>query len=127
VDRHSGFQDALAKSKAINMEERCGARHRTDEALERSQRHPPFKSRAERSKRPIGFLFSWDQLASAKPNWPCASPNFFDDERAMVRIDMSEIWRSTPCRGGAPRYVGYEEGGQLTEQVRRHPYGSRCS
>ncbi|MCT1867402.1 ATP-dependent chaperone ClpB [Dermabacter sp. p3-SID358] len=49
----------------------------------------------------------------------------FDDERAMVRIDMSEYGeKHTVSRlvGAPPGYVGYEEGGQLTEQVRRRPY-----
>ena len=49
----------------------------------------------------------------------------FDDERAMIRIDMSEYQEShTVARliGAPPGYVGYEEGGQLTEAVRRRPY-----
>ena len=49
----------------------------------------------------------------------------FDDEEAMVRIDMSEYGeRHTVARliGAPPGYVGYEEGGQLTEAVRRRPY-----
>ena len=49
----------------------------------------------------------------------------FDDERAMVRLDMSEYQeRHTVARlvGAPPGYVGYEEGGQLTEAVRRRPY-----
>ncbi len=49
----------------------------------------------------------------------------FDDERAMVRIDMSEYMEKFSVQrliGAPPGYVGYEEGGQLTEAVRRHPY-----
>src|SRR5262249_46365362 len=49
----------------------------------------------------------------------------FDDERALVRLDMSEYQeRHTVARlvGAPPGYVGYEEGGQLTEAVRRRPY-----
>jgi ATP-dependent Clp protease ATP-binding subunit ClpB len=49
----------------------------------------------------------------------------FDDERAMVRIDMSEYMEKHSVSrliGAPPGYVGYEEGGQLTEAVRRHPY-----
>src|SRR5437667_12894252 len=49
----------------------------------------------------------------------------FDDERAMIRIDMSEYMeKHTVARliGAPPGYVGYEEGGQLTEAVRRRPY-----
>src|SRR5690606_660411 len=49
----------------------------------------------------------------------------FDDEHAMVRIDMSEYQeKHTVSRlvGAPPGYVGYDQGGQLTEAVRRHPY-----
>ena len=49
----------------------------------------------------------------------------FDDEKAMVRIDMSEYMEKHAVArmiGAPPGYVGYEEGGQLTEQVRRRPY-----
>src|SRR5205085_8492971 len=49
----------------------------------------------------------------------------FDDERAMVRIDMSEYGEQHSTArlvGAPPGYVGYEEGGQLTEAVRRRPY-----
>ena len=51
--------------------------------------------------------------------------NLFDDERAMVRIDMSEYMEKFSVSrlvGAPPGYVGYEEGGQLTEAVRRRPY-----
>ncbi len=51
--------------------------------------------------------------------------NLFDDERAMVRIDMSEYMEKFAVSrlvGAPPGYVGYEEGGQLTEAVRRRPY-----
>jgi len=51
--------------------------------------------------------------------------NLFDDERAMVRIDMSEYMEKfavSRLTGAPPGYVGYEEGGQLTEAVRRRPY-----
>jgi len=49
----------------------------------------------------------------------------FDDERNMIRIDMSEYMEKYSVSrliGAAPGYIGYEEGGQLTEAVRRHPY-----
>jgi ATP-dependent Clp protease ATP-binding subunit ClpB len=49
----------------------------------------------------------------------------FDDERSMIRLDMSEYMEKHSVSrmiGAPPGYVGYEEGGQLTEQVRRHPY-----
>ena len=52
-------------------------------------------------------------------------PALFDDEQNMVRIDMSEYMEKYSVSrliGAPPGYVGYEEGGQLTEAVRRHPY-----
>ena len=64
--------------------------------------------------------------ASARPSSPARSPEFlFDDEQAMVRIDMSEYMEKFAVSrlvGAPPGYVGYEEGGQLTEAVRRRPY-----
>ena len=77
--------------------------------------------------RPIGsFLFLGPDRAWARPSWPGRWPSFlFDDDRAMVRIDMGEYQeKHTVSRlvGAPPGYVGYEEGGQLTEAVRRRPY-----
>ena len=70
--------------------------------------------------------FSWAQPASGKTELARALAEFlFDDERAMMRIDMSEYQeKHTVSRlvGAPPGYVGYEEGGQLTEAVRRRPY-----
>ena len=64
--------------------------------------------------------------ASARPSWPRRWPRaLFDTEDNMVRLDMSEYQeRHTVSRlvGAPPGYVGYEEGGQLTEAVRRKPY-----
>ena len=64
--------------------------------------------------------------ASARPSWPGRVAEFlFDDEKAMVRIDMGEYMEKlsvTRLIGAPPGYVGYDEGGQLTEAVRRRPY-----
>ncbi len=69
---------------------------------------------------------SWARRAWARPNWRGRWREFlFDDEHAMIRIDMSEYQeKHTVARlvGAPPGYVGYEEGGQLTEAVRRRPY-----
>ena len=71
-------------------------------------------------------LFSSGLPASAKPKLARALAEFlFDDENAMIRIDMSEYMeKHTVARliGAPPGYVGYEEGGQLSEAVRRRPY-----
>jgi ATP-dependent Clp protease ATP-binding subunit ClpB len=76
--------------------------------------------------RPIGsFLFLGPTGVGKTETGRALAEILYDDERAMVRIDMSEYGeRHTVARliGAPPGYVGYEEGGQLTEPVRRRPY-----
>jgi ATP-dependent Clp protease ATP-binding subunit ClpB len=76
--------------------------------------------------RPIGSFVFLGPTGVGKTELARALAEFmFDDEHAMVRIDMSEYQeRHTVARliGAPPGYVGYEEGGQLTEAVRRRPY-----
>jgi ATP-dependent Clp protease ATP-binding subunit ClpB len=76
--------------------------------------------------RPIGSFIFLGPTGVGKTELARALAEFlFDDERAMVRIDMSEYQeKHTVSRlvGAPPGYVGYEEGGQLTEAVRRRPY-----
>jgi ATP-dependent Clp protease ATP-binding subunit ClpB len=76
--------------------------------------------------RPIGSFMFLGPTGVGKTELARAVAEFlFDDERAMVRIDMSEYQeRHTVARliGAPPGYVGFEEGGQLTEAVRRRPY-----
>jgi len=114
--------------KLINMEDRL--RHRVigqDEALERVA-NAIRRSRAGLSdpKRPIGSFIFLGPTGVGKTELARALAEFlFDDERAMIRIDMSEYMEKHAVArliGAPPGYVGYEEGGQLTEQVRRHPY-----
>jgi len=77
-------------------------------------------------KRPIGSFIFLGPTGVGKTELAKALAQFmFDDEEAMVRIDMSEFQeRHTVSRliGAPPGYIGYEEGGSLTEQVRRRPY-----
>ncbi|MDD4793030.1 MAG: ATP-dependent chaperone ClpB [Firmicutes bacterium] len=77
-------------------------------------------------EKPIGSFLFLGPTGVGKTELAKALAEFlFDDERAMVRIDMSEYQeRHTVARliGAPPGYVGYEEGGQLTEAVRRRPY-----
>jgi ATP-dependent Clp protease ATP-binding subunit ClpB len=86
------------------------------------------RSRARLSdpNRPIGSFVFLGPTGVGKTELARALAEFlFDDERAMVRIDMSEYMeKHTVSRliGAPPGYVGYEEGGQLTEAVRRRPY-----
>ncbi|MCH7709199.1 MAG: ATP-dependent chaperone ClpB, partial [Myxococcales bacterium] len=77
--------------------------------------------------RPIGSFIFMGPTGVGKTETARALAEFlFDDEHAMTRIDMSEYMeKHTVARliGAPPGYVGYEEGGQLTEAVRRRPYG----
>ena len=76
--------------------------------------------------RPIGSFFFLGPTGVGKTELAKALAEcLFDDERALVRIDMSEYMEKFSVQrliGAPPGYVGYEEGGQLTEAVRRHPY-----
>jgi ATP-dependent Clp protease ATP-binding subunit ClpB len=77
-------------------------------------------------KRPIGSFMFLGPTGVGKTELARALAQYlFDDERAMIRIDMSEYQeKHTVSRlvGAPPGYIGYEEGGQLTESVRRKPY-----
>jgi ATP-dependent Clp protease ATP-binding subunit ClpB len=76
--------------------------------------------------RPTGIFLFLGPTGVGKTELAKALANFlFDDEHAMTRIDMSEYsekFSVSRLVGAPPGYVGYEEGGQLTEAVRRHPY-----
>jgi ATP-dependent Clp protease ATP-binding subunit ClpB len=114
--------------KLVNMEDRL--RHRVvgqDAALERVA-NAIRRSRAGLSdpKRPIGSFIFLGPTGVGKTELARALAEFlFDDERAMVRIDMSEYMEKHAVArliGAPPGYVGYDEGGQLTEAIRRRPY-----
>ena len=114
--------------KLVHMEERLRQRVvGQDEALSRVA-NAVRRSRAGLSdaKRPIGSFIFLGPTGVGKTELARALAEFlFDDEKLMIRIDMSEYMeKHTVSRliGAPPGYVGYEEGGQLTEQVRRHPY-----
>ncbi|MGA2353778.1 MAG: ATP-dependent chaperone ClpB [Terriglobales bacterium] len=114
--------------KLINMEDRLRLRVvGQDEALERVA-NAIRRSRAGLSdpKRPIGSFIFLGPTGVGKTELARALAEFlFDDERALIRIDMSEYMEKHAVSrliGAPPGYVGYDEGGQLTEQVRRHPY-----
>ena len=114
--------------KLVHMEERLRDRVvGQDDAVERVS-NAIRRSRAGLSdpKRPIGSFIFMGPTGVGKTELARALAEFlFDDEKMMIRIDMSEYMeRHAVSRlvGAPPGYVGYEEGGQLTEQVRRHPY-----
>jgi ATP-dependent Clp protease ATP-binding subunit ClpC len=114
--------------KLLRMEEalhkRVIGQHEAVEAVSEAIR----RSRAGMGdpKRPIGSFIFLGPTGVGKTELARALAEFlFDDENAMVRIDMSEYMeRFSVSRliGAPPGYVGYEEGGQLTEAVRRRPY-----
>ena len=114
--------------KLVTMEERLRQRVvGQDAALERVA-NAIRRSRAGLSdpKRPIGSFIFLGPTGVGKTEVARTLAEFlFDDERAMLRIDMSEYMEKHSVArliGAPPGYVGYEEGGQLTEQVRRRPY-----
>jgi ATP-dependent Clp protease ATP-binding subunit ClpB len=114
--------------KLVHMEERLRQRVvGQDDALARVA-NAVRRSRAGLSDagRPIGSFIFLGPTGVGKTELARALAEFlFDDEKLMIRIDMSEYMeKHTVSRliGAPPGYVGYEEGGQLTEQVRRHPY-----
>ncbi|MGC2542333.1 MAG: AAA family ATPase, partial [Candidatus Sulfotelmatobacter sp.] len=114
--------------KLVNMEDRLRQRViGQDEALERVA-NAIRRSRAGLSdpKRPIGSFIFLGPTGVGKTELARALAEFlFDDERALLRIDMSEYMEKHSVArliGAPPGYVGYEEGGRLTEQVRRRPY-----
>jgi ATP-dependent Clp protease ATP-binding subunit ClpB len=114
--------------KLVTMEDRLRQRVvGQDAALERVA-SAIRRSRAGLSdpKRPIGSFIFLGPTGVGKTELARALAEFlFDDEHALVRIDMSEYMEKHAVSrliGAPPGYVGYEEGGQLTEQVRRRPY-----
>src|ERR1700719_4192707 len=114
--------------KLVHMEERLRQRVvGQDDALQRVS-NAVRRSRAGLSdtKRPIGSFIFLGPTGVGKTELARALAEFlFDDEKSMIRIDMSEYMEKHSVSrliGAPPGYVGYEEGGQLTEQVRRHPY-----
>jgi ATP-dependent Clp protease ATP-binding subunit ClpB len=114
--------------KLVHMEERLHERVvGQDEAVE-AVANALRRARAGLSdpNRPIGSFIFLGPTGVGKTELARALAEFmFDDERAMVRVDMSEYMEKHAVArliGAPPGYVGFEEGGQLTEAVRRRPY-----
>jgi ATP-dependent Clp protease ATP-binding subunit ClpB len=114
--------------KLVDMEERLRGRvigqdpvlQRISNAIRRA------RTGLSDPKRPIGSFIFLGPTGVGKTELARALAEFlFDDERALVRLDMSEYMEKYAVSrliGAPPGYVGYEEGGQLTEAVRRRPY-----
>ena len=116
------------RAKLLVLEERLHQRVvGQDEAVE-AVANAVRRSRSglQDPNRPIGsFLFCGPTGVGKTELCKALAETLFDDENAMVRVDMSEFMeKHTVSRliGAPPGYVGYEEGGKLTEAVRRHPY-----
>jgi len=114
--------------KLVNMEERLGQRVIGQDDAIRAVANAVRRARSGLAdpNRPIGSFLFLGPTGVGKTELARALAEFlFDDERAMIRIDMSEYMeKHTVARliGAPPGYVGYDEGGQLTEAVRRRPY-----
>ena len=116
------------REKLLKMEERLGRRVIGQEAAIRAVSDAVRRNRAGLGdpNRPIGSFLFLGPTGVGKTELSKALAEFlFDDENAMVRIDMSEFMEPHSVArliGAPPGYVGYEEGGRLTEAVRRRPY-----
>ena len=114
--------------KLVSMEDRLRERVIGQDAALTVVANAIRRSRAGLSdpKRPIGSFIFLGPTGVGKTETARALAEFlFDDEQAMVRIDMSEYMEKHAVArliGAPPGYVGYDEGGQLTEAVRRRPY-----
>lgn len=114
--------------KLLRMEEGLRARVVGQEAALHAVANAVRRSRAGLSDegRPVGsFLFLGPTGVGKTELGRALAALLFDDERAMIRIDMSEYMEKHSVSrliGAPPGYVGYDEGGQLTEPVRRRPY-----
>ena len=114
--------------KLLSMEQRIGERLIGQQPAVRAVSDAVRRSRAGISdpNRPTGSFLFLGPTGVGKTELAKSLAEFlFDDERAMVRIDMSEYSEKHSVArlvGAPPGYIGYEEGGQLTEAVRRRPY-----
>ena len=116
------------KSKLLKMEERLARRVVGQEEAVRAVADAVRRSRAELSDphRPIGSFLFLGPTGVGKTELARALAEFlFDTDEAVIRLDMSEYMEKhnvSRLLGAPPGYVGYEEGGALTEAVRRRPY-----
>ncbi len=116
------------KDKLLNLEDQIGKRLIGQHEAVRAVSDAVRRSRAglQDANRPIGsFIFLGPTGVGKTELAKSLAEVLFDDEKAITRIDMSEFQeRHSVSRlvGAPPGYVGYDEGGQLTEAVRRKPY-----
>ncbi len=116
------------REKLLNLEEELGKRVAGQEEAIKALSDAVRRSRAglQDPKRPIGSFIFMGTTGVGKTELSKALADYlFNDDNAMVRIDMSEYQEKHSVSrliGAPPGYIGYDEGGQLTEAVRRKPY-----
>jgi ATP-dependent Clp protease ATP-binding subunit ClpB len=116
------------KEKLVKMEERLADRVVGQKSAVRAVSNSVRRARAglQDENRPIGSFLFLGPTGVGKTELSKALAEFlFDDESAMIRVDMSEYMEKHSVArliGAPPGYVGYDEGGQLSEHVRRKPY-----
>ncbi len=116
------------RTKLLHLEERLHERVVSQDEAIKAVSDAIRRSRAglQDEKRPIGsFIFLGSSGVGKTELARALAESLFNDERAMIRLDMSEYMEKFSVSrliGAPPGYVGYDEGGQLTEAVRRKPY-----
>ncbi|CAB1129992.1 class III stress response-related ATPase, AAA+ superfamily; Maxwell's demon [Candidatus Hydrogenisulfobacillus filiaventi] len=124
VERLAGEESERLLHLEDELHQRVVGQHEAVEAVSRAIRRA--RAGLKNPRRPIGsFLFLGPTGVGKSELAKALAAALFGDEDAMITIDMSEYMeRHAVSRlvGAPPGYVGYEEGGQLTEAVRRHPY-----
>ncbi len=122
--QHQGRRDAEAAARGRRAAQ---AHHLAGEGDQRAGScHSPFACRVEVAARPIGSFLFLGPTGVGKTEMARTLANFlFGSDKALIRFDMSEFMEKhsvSKLIGSPPGYVGYEEGGQLTERVKRSPY-----
>lgn len=115
------------KEKLLNLEGRLKSRVVGQDKAVSAVARAVRRNRALKltKKRPVSFIFVGPTGVGKTELVKALSESLFDDERSLIRLDMSEYMEKhsvAKITGSPPGYVGYDEGGQLTEKVRRKPY-----
>jgi len=115
------------KEKLLNLESRLHERIIGQEKAVSGVARAVRRNRALKltKKRPVSFIFVGPTGVGKTELVKALAESLFDDEKSLIRLDMSEYMEKhsvAKITGSPPGYVGYDDGGQLTEKVRRRPY-----